>query len=213
MIRRMGSIAATLALVAVGGPLPQAWALSVPTVDPGALPPDGPPSPGQEMRQNGACSFFGALPGFDPAPVPPSEVMLNLPEAWKTSRGRGVVVAVIDSGVTPQPRLPYLTPGGDYIDPPAGGLVDCDGHGTAVAGLIAAAHAPDGFAGVAPEAGLVSIRQSSAQWSPKTPSGQDPQQAKTAGDVATLARAVRHGADIPGVRVINISLIDCIPSY
>ncbi|OOK65443.1 putative alanine and proline rich membrane-anchored mycosin [Mycobacterium kansasii] len=52
--------------------------------------------------------------------MPPSQAMLNLPEAWKTSRGRGVVVAVIDSGVTPQPRLPNLTPGGDYIDPPAG---------------------------------------------------------------------------------------------
>ncbi len=213
MIRRLGSIAATVALLVVCGPLPQASALSMPVVDPAALPPDGPPTPGQEMRQNGACSFFGALPGFDPAAVPPSQAMFNLPEAWKTSRGRGVVVAVIDSGVTPQPRLPNLTPGGDYIDPPAGGLVDCDGHGTAVAGLIAGQPGPDGFAGVAPEAALVSIRQSSAQWSPKAPSGQDPQQAKTAGDVATLARAVRHAADIPGVRVINISLIDCIPVY
>ncbi|OOK65319.1 subtilase family protein [Mycobacterium kansasii] len=45
------------------------------------------------------------------------------------------------------------------------------------------------------------------------PSGQDAQQAKTAGDVATLARAVRHAADIPGVRVINLSLIDCFPVY
>jgi membrane-anchored mycosin MYCP len=213
MIRRLGSIAAAVALLVVCAPLPQASALSLPVVDPAALPPDGPPAPGEEMRQNGACSFFGALPGYDPAAVPPSQAMLNLPEAWKTSRGRGVVVAVIDSGVTPQPRLPNLTPGGDYIDPPAGGLVDCDGHGTAVAGLIAGQPGPDGFAGVAPEAALVSIRQSSAQWAPKSPSGQDPQQAKTAGDVATLARAVRHAADMPGVRVINISLIDCIPVY
>ncbi|ORX21129.1 type VII secretion-associated serine protease mycosin [Mycobacterium xenopi] len=213
MIRRVISIAASVALLALCAPAPQAFALTIPVVDPAALPPDGPPAPGEEMRQNGTCTFFGAMPGFDPAAVPPSQAMLNLPEAWKTSRGRGVVVAVIDSGVTPQPRLPNLTPGGDYIDPPAGGLVDCDGHGTAVAGLIAGQPGPDGFAGVAPEAALVSIRQSSAQWAPKTPSGQDPQQAKTAGDVATLARAVRHAADMPGVRVINISLIDCIPSY
>ncbi|HEX9175266.1 MAG TPA: type VII secretion-associated serine protease mycosin, partial [Mycobacterium sp.] len=122
-------------------------------------------------------------------------------------------VAVIDSGVTPQPRLANLNPGGDYIDPAADGLVDCDGHGTVVAGIIAAQPGADGFSGVAPEAALVSIRQSSAQWSPKIPSGGDPQQVKTAGDVATLARAVRHAADMPGVRVINISLIDCIPSY
>ena len=213
MIRRLASICATVALLVVCNPLPHASALSYPVVDPAALPPDGPPTPGQEMRNNGGCLFYGALPGFDPVPVPPSQAMLNLPEAWKTSRGRGVVVAVIDSGVTPQPRLPNLTPGGDYIDPPAGGLVDCDGHGTAVAGLIAGQQGPDGFAGVASEAAIVSIRQSSAQWSPKTPSGQDAQQTKTAGDVATLARAVRHAADIPGVRVINISLIDCIPIY
>lgn len=213
MIRRLGCLTATIALLTLASPVPQAAALTIPTVDPAALPPDGPPAPGQEMRQNGACSFFGAMPGFDPAAVPPSQAMLNLPEAWKTSRGRGVVVAVIDSGVTPQPRLPNLTAGGDYIDPSADGLVDCDGHGTTVAGLIAAAPGPDGFSGAAPEAALVSIRQSSAQWSPKAPSGQDPQQAKTAGDVATLARAVRHAADIPGVRVINISLIDCIPLY
>ncbi|CDO91287.1 subtilase [Mycobacterium triplex] len=213
MIRRLASLAATIAVLVVSSPVPEAAALAYPVVDPAALPPDGPPAPGQEMRQNGQCQVYGAMPGFDPAAVPPSQAMLNLPEAWKTSRGRGVVVAVIDSGVTPQPRLPNLAPGGDYIDPPAGGLFDCDGHGTAVAGLIAAQQGPDGFAGVAPEAAIVSIRQTSAQWAPKTPSGQDAQQAKTAGDVATLARAVRHAADIPGVRVINLSLIDCFPVY
>lgn len=213
MIRRLASLAATIALLVMCSPVPAASALAYPVVDPAALPPDGPPAPGQEMRQNGQCQVYGAMPGFDPAAVPPSQAMLNLPEAWKTSRGRGVVVAVIDSGVTPQPRLPNLAPGGDYIDPPAGGLFDCDGHGTAVAGLIAAQQGPDGFTGVAPEAAIVSIRQTSAQWAPKTPSGQDAQQAKTAGDVATLARAVRHAADIPGVRVINLSLIDCFPVY
>lgn len=213
MMRQLVSIAAAIALLVLCSPPPQAWALSMPVVDPAALPADGPPGPDQEMRQSGQCSFFGALPGFDPAAVPPSQDMLNLPEAWKTSRGRGVAVAVIDSGVTPQPRLANLNPGGDYIDPAADGLVDCDGHGTVVAGIIAAQPGADGFSGVAPEAALVSIRQSSAQWSPKIPSGGDPQQVKTAGDVATLARAVRHAADMPGVRVINISLIDCIPSY
>ena len=89
MIRQLGSVAAAVALLVVCSPPPQAAALSFPVVDPAALPPDGPPSPQQEMRQNGQCSFNGALPGFDPAAVPPSQGMLNLPEAWKTSRGRG----------------------------------------------------------------------------------------------------------------------------
>lgn len=214
MIRQFTSVAAAVALLVLCSPPPPALALTIPEVDPAALPPDGPPGPAQEMRQNSEkCAFNGALPGFDPAAVPPSQAMLNLPEAWKTSRGRGVAVAVIDSGVTPQPRLPNLNPGGDYIDPSANGLVDCDGHGTAVAGIIAAQPGPDGFSGVAPESSIVSIRQSSAQWSPKMPSGEDPQRAKTAGDVATLARAIRHAADIPFVRVINISLIDCIAQY
>jgi membrane-anchored mycosin MYCP len=213
MIRRFASMAATLMLLVLCSPPPAALALTIPVVDPAAVPPDGPPSPPEEMRSNGPCLFFGAMPGFDPAVPPPSQVMLNLPEAWKTSRGRGVAVAVIDSGVTPQPRLPNLHPGGDYIDPPANGLTDCDGHGTAVAGLIAGQPGPDGFSGVAPEAAVVSIRQTSQQWTLKSPSGQDPQQARTAGDIATLARAVRHAADMPAVRVINMSTIDCIPVY
>ena len=214
MMRRFGAIATAVALLVLCSSPPQAMALTIPVVDPAALPPDGSPGPAQEMRQNdGPCSFNGALRGFDPAAIPPSQAMLNLPEAWKTSRGRGVAVAVIDSGVTPQPRLPNLNPGGDYIDPSANGLVDCDGHGTAVAGIIAGQPGPDGFSGVAPEASIVSIRQSSAQWAPKMPSGEDPQRAKTAGDIATLARAIRHAADMPFVRVINISLIDCIAQY
>lgn len=165
------------------------------------------------MRQNSPCSFNGTLPGFDPAAVPPSQAMLNLPDAWKSTRGAGVTVAIIDSGVTPQPRLPNLRGGGDYIDPPANGLTDCDGHGTVVAGIIGAAPGPDGFSGVAPEAELVSIRQTSAQWAPKVPQGGDPTLIKTAGDVLTLARAVRHAADMPGVKVINLSSIDCFASY
>lgn len=213
MIRQLGSATAAVVLVVLCSPAPAALALTQPVVDPAALPEPAPPSPGQELRFGGQCSFFGALPGFDPAAVPSSQAMLNLPEAWKTSRGRGVAVAVIDSGVTPQPRLPNLTGGGDYIDPSANGLTDCDGHGTAVAGIIGGQPAPDGFSGVAPEAAIVSMRQSSAQWGPKQPSGGDPQRVKTAGNVATLARAVRQAADMPGVRVINISITDCIAQY
>jgi membrane-anchored mycosin MYCP len=213
MIRQLGSVAAAAVLLVLSSPPPLASALSFPVVNPDALPPDGPPGPELEMRQNGECSFNGAMPGFDPAAVPPSQAMLNLPDAWKTSRGAGVTVAVIDSGVTPQPRLPNLAPGGDYIEAGADGLVDCDGHGTMVAGIIAAVPGDDGFVGVAPEAGLVSIRQASEQWRPKNPSGGDPRQIKTAGNVTSLARAVRHAADLPGVSVINISPNDCIPIY
>ncbi|HLR99568.1 type VII secretion-associated serine protease mycosin [Mycolicibacillus parakoreensis] len=212
---RLLAIAAVGVLVSWFSPPPVANAVEYPVVDRDALPPDGPPGPDVEMRQNGTCSFNGAMPGFDAAAVPPSQAMLNLPEAWKSSRGGGVTVAVIDSGVAPQPRLPNLRGGGDYVDPASGkdGLIDCDGHGTLVAGIIAGAPGDDGFSGVAPDAALVSIRQTSIQWSPKAPTGGDPQQIKTAGNIATLARAVRHAADIDGVRVINVSITDCIAVY
>jgi len=74
--------------------------------------------------------------------------MLNLNEAWKFGRGAGVKVAVIDTGVTPHPRLPHLIPGGDYVMGGGDGLSDCDAHGTLVASMIAAS---PGTAGI-PEA-------------------------------------------------------------
>lgn len=215
MIRRLSAVFCVAAFLGLWcSPAPIAGAAPQPVVDLGALPPAGPPGPNEPegMRQNRPCSFNGVLPGFDPAAVPPSQSMLNLPEAWKVSRGADVTVAIIDSGVAPQKLLPHLTGGGDFIDPPANGLTDCDGHGTVVAGIIGAAPSPDGFAGVAPEANLISIRQTSAQWSPKMPSGGDPS-VKTAGDILTAARAVRLAADIPGVKVINLSIVDCFATY
>ncbi|SIJ22076.1 peptidase S8 and S53, subtilisin, kexin, sedolisin [Mycobacteroides abscessus subsp. abscessus] len=205
-----------VAIAAVSGLLllscPPASAMPKPVVDEAALPAPGKPGPSMEMRDNGGCVIYGAREGFDPAAVPPSQAMMNLPEAWKTSRGAGVSVAVIDSGVAPQPRLPNLDAGGDWVDPAGNGLTDCDGHGTAVAGIIGAAPGPDGFSGVAPESRIVSFRQMSAQWSPKMPPGGDQQAAKSAGDVQTLARTIRTAADFPGIRVMNISVIDCIPA-
>ena len=168
MMRQLVSIAAAIALPALCSPPPQAWALSMPVVDPAALPADGPPGPDQEMRQNGQCSFFGALPGFDPAAVPPSQDMLNLPEAWKTSRGRGVAVAgnrlpgdtSAAAGRTSTPEATTST------RQPTAWSTATD------TGRWSPASSPrkpgaDGFSGVAPEAALVSIRQSSAQWSPQ----------------------------------------------
>ncbi|EUA42686.1 putative membrane-anchored mycosin MycP3 [Mycobacterium xenopi 4042] len=72
-------------------------------VDPGALPPDGPPGPAQPMRQSSYCTEVGVLPGSDFRVQPKYMDMLNLPEAWQFGRGGGVKVAVIDTGVTPHP--------------------------------------------------------------------------------------------------------------
>jgi membrane-anchored mycosin MYCP len=69
---------------------------------------------------------------------------------------------------------------------------------------------PDGVVGVAPDAALISIRQSSTAFGPAHPDPNDPDQLRRkAGDILTLARAIRHAADL-GVKVINVSVASCI---
>ncbi|BBY18172.1 type VII secretion-associated serine protease [Mycolicibacterium litorale] len=188
---------------------PSAVAVSPPEVDPGAPPPSGSAGPVQPMAQRGDCVVGGVLPGSDPRAASPSQLALNLSGAWRHSRGEGQTVAVIDTGVTPGPRLPNVDPGGDYLGS-TDGLTDCDGHGTLVAGLIAGQPGDDGFSGVAPAARIVSIRQNSPRFAPVNP-GEDPVVSRAAADVASLARAVVRAADL-GARVINISVVSCLPA-
>ena len=187
---------------------PSALAIEAPKVDPGVPPPSGAPGPGQPMEQRGPCSVSGVIPGSDPGAVTPSQAVLNLPGAWQFSRGDGQLVAVLDSGVRPGPRLPNVEGGGDFVET-TDGLTDCDGHGTLVAGIIAGQPGDDGFAGVAPAARVVSIRTTSAKFSPRTPGG-DPLPARVSAEVATLGRAIVHAADL-GARVIDVSEITCLP--
>ena len=188
---------------------PSAFAIDQPKVDPGVSPPTGTPGPVEPMEQRGPCSTSGVIPGSDPGAVAPSQGMLNLPAAWQFSRGDGQLVAVIDTGVRPGQRLPNVDPGGDFVET-TDGLTDCDGHGTLVAGIIAGQPGDDGFSGVAPAARVVSIRMTSAKFAPRTPGG-DPLLARASLDVATMARAIVHAADL-GARVINISATTCLPA-
>jgi len=206
---RAGLACVTVTLVAVMWASPPALAISPPAVDPGVPPPSGTPGPGQPMEQRGPCSTSGVVPGSDPGVPTPSGTMLNLPAAWQFSRGDGQLVAVIDTGVRPGPRLPNVDPGGDFVET-TDGLTDCDGHGTLVAGIIAGQPGDDGFSGVAPAARVLSIRVTSAKFAPRTPGG-DPLLARAALDVATLSRAIVHAADL-GARVINISAVTCLPA-
>ena len=65
------------------------------------------------------------------------------------------------------------------------GLTDCDGRGTAVAGLIAGQPSDDGFAGIAPGARLVSLRVTSGKFSARSAGG-DPTTARAIVDVTAL---------------------------
>lgn len=199
------------ALVAIAPAVP-AVAITAPTPDIGAAPPDGPPGPDQPMKKNGACVVGGVLPNSDLTKPPPPQVALQIKQAHKFSTGAGVSVAVIDTGVRPQPRLPGMIPGGDFIDPAGNGFDDCDGHGTIVAGLIASAAAPtDGLIGIAPNAQLIAIRQTSGAYIVNDPSADpnDPNHSRTAGDVRTLAHAIVHAANL-GAKVINVSVVNCV---
>ncbi|MCV7319015.1 type VII secretion-associated serine protease mycosin [Mycolicibacterium confluentis] len=135
--RRWGSAVGALMLVALSANVPAAQAITPPTVDPAMVPADGKPGPDQPMRQSNMCAQAITIEDPNVAVTAPGFTMLNISRAWEFSTGNGVPVAVIDTGVNPNPRLPVVA-GGDYIMG-GDGLMDCDAHGTIVASLIGAA--------------------------------------------------------------------------
>lgn len=116
---------------------PVALAIEPPSVDPALVPPDDTPGPEQPMRQSNVCASAVTVTEPNVGLPAPGFTMLDVSRAWQFSTGNGVPVAVIDTGVNPNPRLPVV-PGGDYIMG-GDGLSDCDAHGTVVASLISAA--------------------------------------------------------------------------
>ncbi|TKT02527.1 type VII secretion-associated serine protease mycosin [Streptomyces lasalocidi] len=119
---------------------------------------------------------------------------------WQTSTGKGITVAVIDTGVDPDnPDLKgRVLDGRDFAPPSRSGdeHTDYNGHGTGMAGLIAGTGAYDGgngAFGLAPEALILPVRMPDAD------------------DVSPFAvpayfvKAIRYAADA-GARVINISM-------
>jgi membrane-anchored mycosin MYCP len=190
-------------LLGVAGPaaaIPRADIDSIPVVAPRDSEP-GPPTP---MRQKTKCAVSASFAGSDIDKPAPANVVFEVDDLHRFSTGKGVTVAVIDSGVEANERLPRLKGGGDYIGS-TDGLADCDHHGTLIAGIIGASPSDeDGFVGVAPDASLISIRQTSAAYEPVDADG--PNSSST---LSTLARAVVHAASM-GADVINLSVTACV---
>jgi len=128
-----------------------------------------------------------------PAPGPAPQFALG--DTHRIARGEGVRVAVIDTGVADHPQLAPVDPVADLVAPATPDpLLDCDGHGTVVAGVIRE---------VAPGATILSVRQSSAHY--RQPD------ADSAGTLASLADAI-HAALDAGAQVLNISVVSCVPA-
>jgi type VII secretion-associated serine protease mycosin len=116
---------------------------------------------------------------------------------WPVTRGAGVTVAVIDSGVSDQhPVLAdRLVPGRDLVDTSGDGTCDNVGHGTMIAGIIAGRPTEaSGFHGIAPDAKIMPIRVLASR--EKSFDEQNP---------INIARAIEYAVD-NGADVINLSL-------
>ncbi|WP_326700163.1 type VII secretion-associated serine protease mycosin [Streptomyces sp. NBC_01754] len=129
-------------------------------------------------------------------------------ELWQQSTGKGVRVAVIDTGVdikNPQLAKAVDTESGRNFLPKGlkdddgraiergkeNGTTDVVGHGTKVAGIIAAREAGGtGFTGLAPDATIIPIQQNDAGGH---------------GTVELLAEAIRYAVDEADADIINIS--------
>jgi membrane-anchored mycosin MYCP len=159
------------------------------------------PGPAVQAAPHAPEGLPGPRPGCPPqhgivAPArePWAQQALRLSAVWDRSRGSGVTVAIVDSGVDANPQFGgRVIPGPDLVAGTRPGIppgADCVGHGTAVASIIAAAPVPGvSFTGVAPAARILSVKISGTDTFPTsvTPQG--------------IMDAVQFGAD-----VINLSL-------
>jgi subtilisin family serine protease len=141
--------------------------------------------------------------------------LLDLPGAWQLSQGAGVTVAVVDSGIrldhsdlAPNVWTNFGEAPGNGVDDDHNGFVDDvhgvdlttvasrqdvsdgHGHGTHVAGIIAAAANGRGVVGVAPRAKIMTVKVLDAQGH---------------GTTGAVADGIRY-AVANGARVINLSL-------
>lgn len=116
---------------------------------------------------------------------------VGAPRLWPLTQGEGGLVAVLDTGVDPHPDLAgALAPGVDLVEG-GEGWRDPHGHGTHVAGIIAARAGNGlGVAGVAPGAMLLPVRVLDAEGK---------------GTNATIAKGIQEAVQ-RGAKVINLSL-------
>lgn len=117
---------------------------------------------------------------------------INVEGAWNQTKGSGVTVAVIDTGVSPVSDLKgtKIVSGYDFVNDKVEAYDD-NGHGTHVAGTIAqSTNNGYGVAGIAYEATIMPLKVLSASGG---------------GTISDIAEAIKFAAD-NGADVINMSL-------
>ncbi|WP_460775032.1 S8 family peptidase [Microbacterium sp. GXF7504] len=145
-------------------------------------------------------SALAATPDTTPEPVRSQEYWLDeygIREAWATTRGQGVRIAIIDTGIGRAPAFDGAVVAGTDVSGEGSadgrtpvGVVDAN-HGSWVASLAAARDLPGGMIGVAPEAELLSVSVGFGS--------------STTVPIATqVAQAIRWSVD-NGADVINLS--------
>lgn len=235
MSRKATAITAVSLLVVLGPAGAPAFA-ATPSTSPGSPGAAAQAGPSTWAPPPVNMAALGSLPGDNPAGIPDdnfalgqqaciasgvgnvtlvdspaAQRMLNISQAQQFSTGKGVTVAEIDTGVN---RHPYLNTGnrlengGDYILHDHDALNDCDGHGTIVAGIIAAdtRGGNTAFTGVAPDAHILAIKHTSTHYTAQDNNN------RPAGDLQTLAEAIKFAADQPQVKVITMSVDECVPA-
>lgn len=236
-VRRIATLAAVLGLAAGGA----GWPAAAQDAPPVGVPPPVNPAMVPDPAASTPREYDGSIPGVQRKVGQPAlennqvcvgsgtggeprvedrpwgQLRLRYPELWQFAPGQGASqrIAVIDTGVNPHPRLGNrLRDGGDFVLK-ATGLQDCDGHGTLVAGIIAADENPEtGFAGIAPKTTILSVRQSSellkTKYVSEQPATAGRQFSQPSGDTTTMARAIRYAVDVLDATVINISEAACL---
>lgn len=117
---------------------------------------------------------------------------INLEKAWDETKGEGVTVAVIDTGVSQVPdlKLTKFVPGYDFVND-KDDANDDNGHGTHVAGTIAqSTNNGYGVAGIAYKAQIMPLKVLAA---------------RGGGTIADIAEAIKFAAD-NNADIINLSL-------
>ena len=117
---------------------------------------------------------------------------INIEKAWDETKGEGITVAVIDTGVSKVPdlKLTKFAKGYDFVND-KDDASDDHGHGTHVAGTIAqSTNNGYGVAGIAYKANIMPLKVLAA---------------RGGGTIADIAESIKFAAD-NGADVINMSL-------